>query len=257
MLGKKEISIFDFDKMFFKLESLRTICKIVYEWYCENNKIYYYDIKHKKIVDFILMYMNDNKNLIEIVHNNLLQLSMEFQKNYPTGSHILFEYIEGRKKYIVFSFFKIVTYRIFISDIDNDLNNNIQHSKIINTNIFFSDRSKKEGNVFVNYSDLQGIGMTKNFTLATLIAICSASLGKPAISSLAVLGDISISGTILKVDELANVLQVCLDSGVKKVLLPITSAVDMGTVPAGLIGAFNIIFYSTPQEAVFKALGVE
>ncbi len=109
----------------------------------------------------------------------------------------------------------------------------------------------------VNYSDLQGIGMTKNLTLATLIAICSASLGKPAISSLAVLGDISISGTILKVDELANVLQVCLDSGVKKVLLPITNAVDMGTVPSELIGAFNIIFYSTPQEAVFKALGVE
>ncbi len=99
--------------------------------------------------------------------------------------------------------------------------------------------------------------MTKNLTLATLIAICSASLGKPAISSLAILGDISISGTILKVEELANVLQVCLDSGVKKVLLPITSAVDMGTVPAELIGTFNIIFYSTPQEAVFKALGVE
>lgn len=109
----------------------------------------------------------------------------------------------------------------------------------------------------INYSDLQGIGMTKNLTLATLIAICSASLGKPTLSSLAVLGDISISGTILKVEELANVLQVCLDSGVKKVLLPITSAVDMGTVPAELIGAFNIIFYSTPQEAVFKALGVE
>ena len=29
---------------------------------------------------------------------------------------------------------------------------------------------------------------------------------------------------MLKVDELANALQVCLDSGAKKVLLPITSA---------------------------------
>lgn len=48
-----------------------------------------------------------------------------------------------------------------------------------------------------------------------------------------------------------------LDSGVKKILLSITSAVDMGTVPAELIGAFNIIFYNTPQEAVFKALGVD
>jgi ATP-dependent Lon protease len=109
----------------------------------------------------------------------------------------------------------------------------------------------------INYQDLNGIGITKYLTLPTLIAIASASLNKPTLSSLAVLGDISISGTILKVEELANVLQVCLDSGAKKVLLPITSAVEMGMVPADLMGAFSIIFYSTPQEAVFKALGVE
>lgn len=109
----------------------------------------------------------------------------------------------------------------------------------------------------INYQDLNGIGITKYLTLPSLIAIASASLNKPTLSSLAVLGDISISGTILKVEELANVLQVCLDSGAKKVLLPITSAAEMGTVPADLMGAFSIIFYSTPQEAVFKALGVE
>ena len=62
---------------------------------------------------------------------------------------------------------------------------------------------------------------------------------------------------MIKVEELANVLQVCLDSGAKKVLLPITSAGDIGTVPSDLVGAFSLIFYSTPQEAVFKALGVE
>ena len=109
----------------------------------------------------------------------------------------------------------------------------------------------------INYQDLNGIGITKYLTLPSLIAIASASLNKPTLSSLAVLGDISISGTILKVEELANVLQVCLDSGAKKVLLPITSAAEMVTVPADLMGAFSIIFYSTPQEAVFKALGVE
>lgn len=67
----------------------------------------------------------------------------------------------------------------------------------------------------------------------------------------------SISGNIMKTEDLANVLQVCLDSGAKKVLLPITSAADLGSVPSELVGAFSLIFYSTPQEAVFKALGVE
>ena len=109
----------------------------------------------------------------------------------------------------------------------------------------------------IGYQDLQGIGMSKVMALPTLIALASSALGKPTLSSLAVLGDMSISGTIMKVEELANVLQACLDSGAKKVLLPITSAVDIGSVPSDLVGAFSLIFYSTPAEAVFKALGAD
>lgn len=109
----------------------------------------------------------------------------------------------------------------------------------------------------VNYQDLQGIGMTSKLALPTLIALCSIALGKPVLSSTAVLGEISISGTLIKVDELPNALQVCLDGGAKKVLLPLTSAAELGGVPADLIGNFNLIFYSSAEDAVFKALGVE
>ena len=109
----------------------------------------------------------------------------------------------------------------------------------------------------INYQDLQGIGMTGKLALPTLIALCSIALGKPVLSSMAVLGEISISGTMIKADELANSLQVCLDSGAKKVLLPITSAADLGTVPPELVGSFNLIFYNSAEDAVFKALGVE
>ena len=109
----------------------------------------------------------------------------------------------------------------------------------------------------INYQDLQGIGMTNKLALPTLIALCSIALGKSTISTLAVLGEISISGIMMKVEELANALQVCLDSGAKKVLLPISSAADLGTVPAELIGCFNLIFYQSAEDAVFKALGVE
>lgn len=112
-------------------------------------------------------------------------------------------------------------------------------------------------NYIVNYQDLQGIGMTEKLALPTLVALCSIALGKPTISSLAILGEISIGGTMIKVDELANSLQVCLDSGAKKVLLPMTSAPDLATVPSDLIGSFNIIFYSSAEDAVFKALGVD
>lgn len=109
----------------------------------------------------------------------------------------------------------------------------------------------------INYQDLQGIGMTGKLALPSLIALCSIALGRPTLGSLAVLGEISISGTMMKVDELANTLQCCLDSGAKKVLIPSVSMIDFAAVPADLMGAFQLIPYSSAEDAVFKALGVE
>ena len=107
------------------------------------------------------------------------------------------------------------------------------------------------------YQDLQRIGMTSTLSLPTLIALSSIAIQKPTVSSLAILGEISVSGTVSKVESLANTLQVCLDSGAKKVLLPITSAVDSGSVPPELVGCFNLIFSNNAEDAVFKSLGVE
>ena len=107
------------------------------------------------------------------------------------------------------------------------------------------------------YQDLQRTGMTSTLSLPTLIALCSIAIQKPTVSSLAILGEISVSGTVSKVENLANTLQVCLDSGAKKVLLPITSAVDLGSVPPELVGCFNLIFSNNAEDAVFKSLGVE
>lgn len=109
----------------------------------------------------------------------------------------------------------------------------------------------------INYQDLQGIGMTGKLAMPTLIALASVALGKPVQSSMVVLGEMSISGTLIKVDELANTLQVCLDSGAKKVLLPSASMREIGSVPDDLAAAFDFISYRSAEEAVFKALGVD
>lgn len=109
----------------------------------------------------------------------------------------------------------------------------------------------------INYQDLQGIGMTGKLAMPTLIALVSIALSKPVQSSMAVLGEISISGTLIKVDDLANSLQVCLDSGAKKVLLPSISMRELGNVPDDLAAAFDFISYRSAEEAVFKALGAD
>lgn len=109
----------------------------------------------------------------------------------------------------------------------------------------------------MHVQDIHGVGMTRELALAAFVALCSGALGKPPQSQLVVLGSLSIGGTIIKVEELANVLQVCFDSGAKRVLLPMASAVDIPTVPPELFAKFQISFYQSPEDAVFKALGVE
>lgn len=126
------------------------------------------------------------------------------------------------------------------------------NSKSISGNISLTTKD-----YLMHAQDLNGIGMTATLSLTSLIALCSAALNKPTVSSLAIIGDISMGGSIIKVEELASSLQVCLDSGAKRILMPITSAADMATVPPELMGKFNLIFYQSPEDAVFKALGVE
>ena len=126
-----------------------------------------------------------------------------------------------------------------------------------NSNRISGSISTTTKDYIINYQDLQGVGITGKLALPTLISLCSIALGRSTLANLVVIGDISISGTLIKADELANVLQVCLDSGAKKVLLPSTSFVDFATVPADLMSAFQLIPYTSAEDAVYKALGVE
>ena len=109
----------------------------------------------------------------------------------------------------------------------------------------------------LHIEDLQGVGASKDVSLASFVAMCSSSLKKPMQGSLVILGSMSIGGTIGKVEELANTLQVCFDAGAKKILLPMSSASDISSVPSDLFSKFNISFYNDPEDAVFKALGIE
>lgn len=105
--------------------------------------------------------------------------------------------------------------------------------------------------------ELQNSGNPENLTLASFIALCSAALGKPLQAQLAVMGDMTLGGTIAQARNLAESLQVAFDAGAKRILLPMSSVGDIATVPGELFAKFQTSFYSDPVDAVFKALGVE
>ena len=129
---------------------------------------------------------------------------------------------------------------------------------------FFTANSKsisasittKTKDFLMHISDLQGIGLTNELAVAQFIALCSASLERPVQESLVVLGNMNYGGTLMKIEEFANCLQVVVDAGAKKVLMPASAVVDFQTVPADLLIKVQPIFYSSATDAVFKALGV-
>jgi ATP-dependent Lon protease len=105
--------------------------------------------------------------------------------------------------------------------------------------------------------ELHNTGATKAMTLPGFVALCSGVLGKPAQAQLVVLGDMSLGGSVIPVENLAGCLQVAFDSGAKRILLPMASVGDIPSIPGELFAKFQTSFYADPVDAVFKALGVE
>ena len=104
--------------------------------------------------------------------------------------------------------------------------------------------------------ELHNTGPSNETSLAAFVAFCSILMGKPVQSQMVVLGNMTLGGVINPVEDLAGSLQVAVDSGATKVLIPMTSSADLVTVPPELMSKFQISFYADPVDAAFKALGV-
>lgn len=117
--------------------------------------------------------------------------------------------------------------------------------------------SLEQKDYLMHVDDCHGIGIDSSLSLAAYIAYISSALNRPLSAQLIVLGSMTIGGTILKVEDLANALQVCFDVGAKKILLPMSNATDIATVPAELFAKFQTSFYTSPEDAAIKALGIE
>ena len=104
--------------------------------------------------------------------------------------------------------------------------------------------------------DLQGMGIPESGGLALFISLCSASLTRSVQPQLAIFGEMTLGGTIEPVNNLAASLQVAFDAGVKRVLLPMTSAIDLPTIPPELFTKFQTSFYTDPIDAVIKSLAI-
>jgi ATP-dependent Lon protease len=109
----------------------------------------------------------------------------------------------------------------------------------------------------IKATDLNGIGNLKGLELSIFLSIVSTITERSLLPQLAILGSMSIGGAIIGSDNLSEYLQVAVDSGAKKILIPAVDISQLGKVPTDLISKFSLIIYSDPIDAAFKAMGLE
>lgn len=89
-----------------------------------------------------------------------------------------------------------------------------------------------------------------------LVAIYSAIKKCSVQSGLLILGDLSIQGNIKAVRSLSEPLQLGMDNGARRALIPIENKRHFLEVSADIMERVDPIFYSDPLTAAMKALGV-
>ncbi len=92
--------------------------------------------------------------------------------------------------------------------------------------------------------------------VAFFVALYSLLREKPVQAGLVVLGEMTIQGNILPVRSLLEPLQVIMDNGARRVLVPIGNQQQFMQVPPDILERVDPIFYSEPLAAALKALGM-
>ncbi|MBN1854452.1 MAG: protease Lon-related BREX system protein BrxL [Pirellulales bacterium] len=89
-----------------------------------------------------------------------------------------------------------------------------------------------------------------------LIAIYSELKKQSVLPALIILGDLSIQGNIKAMRSLAETLQVGMDNGARRALIPLENKRNFLDVSADIMERVDPIFYGDPITAVMKSLGM-
>ena len=106
------------------------------------------------------------------------------------------------------------------------------------------------------YDSVQGKGPSLEVSLAEWVGLCSALLDKPVVDSLAIVGEIRLSGSMGEVRNLESIVRVAKNAGARRLLLPAECMQDLMRVSGELLSAVQPIFYMNPVDAARKAMDI-
>ncbi|WP_295444846.1 protease Lon-related BREX system protein BrxL [uncultured Thiodictyon sp.] len=108
----------------------------------------------------------------------------------------------------------------------------------------------------VEVIDLLGNKVEAEIGVAFFVAAYSALRKSPSQPALLVLGDLSIQGNIKPVRSLTEPLQVAMDNGGKRALIPIENKRQFLDVNPDVLEQVDPVFFGDMRQAAFKALGL-
>ena len=92
--------------------------------------------------------------------------------------------------------------------------------------------------------------------VAFFISMVSAILGKPIQDQTVILGEMSIQGMLLKVSALPERMQLAVESGAKRILIPSENKRNVADVPDAILTAIQWQFYDSPTKAAILSMGL-
>ena len=107
---------------------------------------------------------------------------------------------------------------------------------------------------FLYFNDLQSRGGCTEISVAEWIGLCSALADRPVVESMAVIGEIKISGSMSEVTNLESILRVAENAGARRLLLPMECMKELVQLPGELLTNVQPVFYNNPLDAARKAM---
>ena len=105
------------------------------------------------------------------------------------------------------------------------------------------------------FNDLQNRGVSEEVSVAEVVALFSALSRRPVTNSLIICGRVVMSGTMMPLTTgLDEILVASINAGAKTILLPADSEEKYQLLSQDIKSGITPVFYSTPLEAVKKAL---
>lgn len=104
--------------------------------------------------------------------------------------------------------------------------------------------------------DLLGSVIDAPSGIPLFVALLSVIKKQSVLPGLIILGDLTVQGNIKPLSSLSEPLQVGLDNGAKKAIIPIENKRHFLDVASDIIEAVDPIFYKDPITAAYKGLGI-